>query len=115
MENNDNGNSGVGFLSGLVLGAFAGAILALVLTPQTGEETRDLIAGKAQEAKGKAMDLASDLKDLAGQLSEDLRRQADDLSRRSREAYESTSKRAEGALHAAKTAAKAKIDELQQG
>ena len=56
---NDNSNSGVGFLSGLVIGAFAGAVLALVLAPQTGEETRELL-GKAQEAKGKALDMASD-------------------------------------------------------
>lgn len=115
MDNNDRGNTGVGFLSGLVVGAFAGAILALVLAPQSGEETRELIMGKAQEAKGKALDLASDLRDLANQLADDLRRQAEDLGRKTRSAYEATAKRADNAVQTAKNAARAKIDELQNG
>jgi gas vesicle protein len=115
MDNNDSGSSGVGFLSGLVIGAFAGAILALVLAPQSGEETRELIMGKAQEAKGRALDVASDLRDLAGQLADDLRKQADELSKKTRTAYETTAKRADNAVHAAKNAAQAKIDEIQNG
>jgi len=114
MDTNRN-DSGASFLSGLVIGAFAGAIIALVLAPQSGEETRELIIGKAQEAKGKALDLASDLRDLANQLADDLRKQAEDLSRRTREAYETGGKRVETAVHAAKNAARAKLDELQNG
>ena len=106
---------GVGFLSGLVVGAFAGAVVALVLAPQSGEETRELIVGTAQEATGKALDLASDLRDLANQLSEDLRRQADELSKKTRAAYEATAKRADTAVHAAKNAAQSKIDDLKNG
>lgn len=112
---NDRSNGGVGFLSGLVVGAFAGAVLALVLAPQSGEETRELISGKAQEARGKALDLASDLRDLANQLADDLRKQADDLAKKTRAAYETTAKRADTAVSAAKHAAQSKIDELQNG
>ena len=116
MDNDRNSSAGgVGFLSGLVVGAFAGAVIALVLAPQSGEETRELIIGKAQEAKGKALDLASDLRDLANQLSEDLRKQADELAKKTRTAYEETAKRAGGAMHAAKNAAQSKIDDLKNG
>src|SRR5215470_17381350 len=106
MGDNDrnDGAGGVGFLSGLVVGAFAGAIIALVLAPQSGEETRELIIGKAQEAKGKALDLASDL-----------REQADELAKKTRAAYETTAKRADNAVHAAKNAAQSKIDDLKNG
>jgi len=110
---NDRGNAGVGFLSGLVIGAFAGAVIALMLAPQTGEETRELILGKAQEAKGKALDLASDLRDLAGQLADDLRKQADELSKRTRAAYEQGARRVDTTVQAGRNAAKAKLDELQ--
>ena len=114
MDNERSNSGGVGFLSGLVIGAFAGAVLALVLAPQSGEETRELISGKAQEARGKALDLASDLRDLANQLADDLRKQADDLGKRTR-AYETTTKRANDAVNAAKHAAQSKVDELQNG
>jgi len=111
----DGGAGGVGFLSGLVVGAFAGAIIALVLAPQSGEETRELIIGKAQEAKGKELALASDLPDLANQLSDDLRKQADELAKKTRTAYEATARRADSAMHAAKNAAQSKIDDLKNG
>jgi gas vesicle protein len=110
---NDRGSAGVGFLSGLVIGAFAGAVIALMLAPQSGEETRDILLGKAQEAKGKALDLASDLRDLANQLADDLRKQADELAKKTRSAYEQTAKRADNAVQTARNAAKAKLDELQ--
>lgn len=111
---NDRNSASVGFLSGMVIGAFAGAVIALMLAPQTGEETRELILGKAQEAKGKALDLASDLRDLASQLAEDLRKQADELAKKSRSAYEQVAKRADSAVQTGREAAKAKLDELRR-
>ena len=46
---NDNGSSAV-ILMAFVLGAIAGAATALLWAPQTGEETRRLLADKARES-----------------------------------------------------------------
>jgi gas vesicle protein len=59
----DNG-SNPGFIAGLALGALAGATLAVVLTPQSGEDTRDLLVAKAREARERARDGAGDAGDL---------------------------------------------------
>jgi gas vesicle protein len=52
------------FITGLALGALAGAALAMLLAPQSGEETRDLLYAKAREAGERARDSAGDASDL---------------------------------------------------
>ncbi|GAC1476524.1 MAG: hypothetical protein PVSMB8_04610 [Vulcanimicrobiaceae bacterium] len=42
----------------------AGAVLAVVLAPQSGEDTRDLLLAKAREAGERARDTAGDAGDL---------------------------------------------------
>lgn len=59
----DRGGS-AGFITGLALGMLAGATLAMVLTPQSGEDTRDLLVAKAREAGERARDTAGDAGDL---------------------------------------------------
>ncbi len=53
-----------GFAGGLAIGALAGATLAIVLAPQSGEDTRDLLVAKAREAGERARDTAGDAGDL---------------------------------------------------
>jgi gas vesicle protein len=55
---------GPGFATGLAIGALAGAALAMVLAPQSGEDTRDLLVAKAREAGERARDTADDANDL---------------------------------------------------
>ena len=62
MSEERGGNAG--FMTGLVLGALAGAALAMILAPQTGEDTRDLLVAKAREAGERARDTAGDASDL---------------------------------------------------
>lgn len=112
MGNNDRHDSGMGFFSGFVLGGLVGAVVAVVLAPQSGEETRDLIRGKAHEVKGKAMDLASDLKNRASDLADDLRSQADELSKRGRETFENVRGQFNDAVDTGKRTAQAKTDEF---
>ncbi|HEY4440659.1 MAG TPA: YtxH domain-containing protein [Candidatus Elarobacter sp.] len=57
-------SSGPGFAAGLVLGVIAGAALAMILAPQSGEDTRDLLVAKAREAGERARDTAGDANDL---------------------------------------------------
>jgi gas vesicle protein len=52
------------FVAGLALGALGGATLAMILAPQTGEETRDVLLAKAREAGERARDTAADASDL---------------------------------------------------
>jgi gas vesicle protein len=60
----ETGGGFAGFLTGLALGALAGAALAMILAPQSGEDTRDLLAAKAREASERARDTAGDAGDL---------------------------------------------------
>jgi gas vesicle protein len=59
------GGSGVpAFVAGLAIGALAGVTLAMILAPQSGEDTRDLLLAKAREAGERARDTAGDAGDL---------------------------------------------------
>ena len=60
----EGGNGFAGFTAGLALGALAGATLAMVLAPQSGEDTRDILVAKAREAGERARDTAGDAGDL---------------------------------------------------
>ena len=51
---------GGGFVTGLLLGALGGVVLAMLATPQSGEHTRDLLVAKAREAADRARDSAAD-------------------------------------------------------
>ena len=52
----DNSNEFGAFMSGLLIGGIAGAITALLLAPQSGEETRKVIIDKSIEIKDKALE-----------------------------------------------------------
>jgi gas vesicle protein len=60
----EKAGGGSGFLAGLVIGGIAGATLAMILAPATGEDTRDLLVAKAREAGERARDTAGDAGDL---------------------------------------------------
>ena len=65
MAEDDRGGGGfAGFIAGLALGGLAGAALAMILAPQAGEDTRDLLVAKAREAGERARDTAGDAGDL---------------------------------------------------
>jgi gas vesicle protein len=51
------------FAAGLILGALIGAGVALLLAPQSGEETRRLLRRRAKKVAGAAQDRFDDLKD----------------------------------------------------
>ena len=53
----DNDDFGV-FMIGFIVGGVAGAVAALLLAPQSGEETRTMIKDKSIELRDKAVDTA---------------------------------------------------------
>ena len=82
------------FFAGMVIGGLVGAATALLLAPQSGEETRTLIRDKSIELKDKAVEYGQDvqlraekaLEDTREQLEvvmEDLRDRTDELGTRS--------------------------------
>lgn len=56
------------FLAGLLVGALVGAAAALLLAPQSGEETRTLIHDKGVELGHKADDLSEEARQRAADL-----------------------------------------------
>jgi gas vesicle protein len=67
-----------------VLGAVAGAALALLLAPASGEETRRTLAEKAKEGRDKASDAARQGREFLNRQREHLQTAVD----RGREAYQ---------------------------
>ena len=69
----DESNFG-SFLMGFTVGALAGAIVSLLMAPQTGEETRQVIKEKASElghsTKVKVEKLAEETTEAAEEVAE---------------------------------------------
>jgi gas vesicle protein len=91
---NDNNDFGT-FFAGLIVGGLVGAAVALLLAPQSGEETRTVIANRGIELKDQAVAYSADAgsraqkafddaKQAADAAMEDLRMRADDLAKATR-------------------------------
>ena len=63
-ERNDCGS----FMSGLLMGGIIGALVALVLAPQSGEETRKLLKDKAFELGKEISDQTETIKEKGREL-----------------------------------------------
>jgi gas vesicle protein len=61
----DNESTRVGgYLAAFAIGALVGTAAALLYAPRSGKETRELLAKKGRELKGKASDALDDAKDF---------------------------------------------------
>jgi gas vesicle protein len=95
-----------GFVSGLLLGLLAGAGLAMITAPKTGEDTRQTLGIKAREAADAA-------RDRAGDVSETLSGQTNELLERGRGIVERARARVDGAVAEGMDAAEQQRNELQ--
>lgn len=68
-----------------VMGLGAGAALAVLFAPRSGEETRALITEKAREGRRFAEERARDIRDMATDKAAQLRDRANDVVERSRD------------------------------
>ena len=68
----NHGNSSGPVLLAFVLGAVAGAAVALLYAPNSGEETRRKLAEKAREGREKAESVARDGRDFLARQRENL-------------------------------------------
>jgi gas vesicle protein len=62
-DNNESSRIG-GYLAAFAIGALVGTGVALLYAPRSGKETRELLAKKGRELKGKASDAMDDAKDF---------------------------------------------------
>jgi len=70
------------FLAGFVVGGLVGAVAALLVAPQSGEETRTLIRDKSIELKTQVESTAADARTKAERLAQDAKSRAEDLQHR---------------------------------
>lgn len=68
----NNGNSSGPVLLAFVLGAVAGAAVALLYAPASGEETRRKLAEKAREGRDKAESVAREGREFLARQRENL-------------------------------------------
>jgi gas vesicle protein len=73
-------NDGFGmFLIGFLVGGVAGAVAALLLAPQSGEETRTLIKDKSIELRDMAAEQVDVMATKAGKVAEDAKARGKEL------------------------------------
>ena len=103
MSRDEDKNVAMNFLAGLGLGALLGAAAALLLAPKSGTETRQDIAGAAE-----------DLRDKAGKMVKDLSESSEELVKKSKELLESTKEKVQSAVEAGKQAMSRKAGETSE-
>ncbi|MDQ6716895.1 MAG: YtxH domain-containing protein [Gemmatimonadota bacterium] len=108
VENRD-GSSVAPFIIGLALGAG----IALLMAPQSGEDTRREIADRARKAKDAALDAVSELGDVIGDKLEQARDKVEGGLESAREAVDLRRRRMSTAVEAGRVAARQAREELE--
>ncbi len=114
-----NGSDFGSFLSGFLMGGLIGAAVALLMAPQSGEETRKLIRDKGielrdqasetlEEAAAEARSRADELTKMARERASEVTKMARERSEELRGRVEDIRSRGEAAIEAAKTTPKTK-------
>jgi gas vesicle protein len=80
----DEGAGAGSILLAFILGAVSGAAIALLYAPQTGQETRDYLGEKAEEARRRAAEAAAKGREVISQGRDTLNTAIE----RGREAYQ---------------------------
>lgn len=86
------------FLIGFIIGGLAGAVSALLLAPQSGEETRTVLREKAIELRDLASETAEDAYAQAEQAAAEARARAEEFARIARERAEELQRRGQVVL-----------------
>ena len=80
------------FLVGFLVGGLTGAVVALLMAPQSGEETRALIKDKSIELRDKAQVTAEEAMARAEAAAAEARARADELAKQLKERGQETVK-----------------------
>ncbi len=103
------------FLVGFLIGGLTGAVVSLLLAPQSGEETRALIRDKAIELGDKASETAEDAYARAESAAADARAKADELAKLARERAEDLQRRGQVIIEEQRTRIGTAIDSARKG
>lgn len=106
-----NGDFGA-FVSGFFIGGLVGAAVALLMAPQSGEETRTLIKDKGIELRDQVEETADDARVRAEKLAKEARSRAENLQQRGQVILDEQKNKLEDAIEAGKQAAQRKQDEI---
>ncbi len=100
------------FFTGFLLGAVVGAAAALLLAPQSGEETREVIRERGIELQGRMGQTTEDARRRAEDVAAQARERAATAQERSRTVLDEQKSRLQEAIDQGKEAAQRKSDEL---
>ena len=89
---NERGDA-AGYLGWFLFGSAIGAVAAVLLTPKTGQEARDILSEKSNEWARRAQEVATEVQGRAGQWLD-----------KSRELFEEQTQRLMGAFEAGRDA-----------
>ena len=104
-------DAGVGsFLIGVALGAG----VALLLAPQSGEETRRVIGRRARRAQDAAQDFVEDVSGTVADKFQEVRASVEERIEATLEAVDDKKRRVSNAYHAGRAAAREARGELEQ-
>lgn len=78
----DNSSEFGAFLAGFVIGGLVGAATALILAPQSGEQTRDQISSKSTELYTTSGERVQQYRDLSTEKMQDYQARASNLIHR---------------------------------
>ena len=113
-EQEANSKRPAGFLTGLFLGGLAGAITALLLAPQSGEETRQQLQERAvkisEDAADRFDEVVAQARTKSGQVKSSLSEKARDLKNQGKEALVEQLDRVSNAAESGKRAIQGKDD-----
>ena len=68
------------FLIGFIIGGLTGAAISLLMAPQTGEETREILKDRAIELRDKAQETAQVAREQVGSTASEVRTRAGDVA-----------------------------------
>jgi gas vesicle protein len=103
------------FLVGFLIGGLTGAVVSLMLAPQSGEETRAFIRDKAIELGDKASETAEDAYARAEAAAAEARAKADELSKLARARAEELQHRGQVIIEEQRTRIGNAIDNARKG
>lgn len=103
------------FLAGFLVGALAGAAAALLLAPQSGEQTRVLIREKGIELQHRADELSNEARKRADELSSEARKRAEDIQLQAKGKADELQTKVKQAVEEGKAVAAEKQKELLSG
>ena len=92
-----------------IMGMGAGAAIALIFAPRSGEETREMIAEKARKGRRFAEERARDLRDMAGDKAAQLREIASDKVAQARDMASDATERGKEVINRQKNAVSAAV------